>query len=113
MPDTYALYRSLSARPLGKRAFSLLFANKAPYFRTVRPQVLNILAFDADDEKIVRMEGPFWLLRLKSGGNFTMNGNHVDMAKLHLTVDDLDRYGPTLIVDHKDSKGAHVLVWTQ
>jgi hypothetical protein len=80
---------------------------------TVRPQTLHILAFDADDEKIVRMEVPFWLLRLKSGGNFTMNGNHVDMAKLHLTVEDLDRYGPTLIVDHRDPKGAHVLVWTQ
>ena len=39
MPDTYALYRSMSARPFGKRAFSLLFANKAPYFRTVRPQM--------------------------------------------------------------------------
>jgi len=42
MPDTYALYRSMSARPLGKRAFSLLFANKAPYFRTVRPQVREV-----------------------------------------------------------------------
>ena len=42
MPDTYALYRSMSARPLGKRAFSLLFANKAPYFRTVRPQVRDV-----------------------------------------------------------------------
>ena len=42
MPDTYALYRSMSAKPLGKRAFSLLFASKAPYFRTVRPQVRDV-----------------------------------------------------------------------
>ena len=42
MPDTYALYRTLSAKPLGKRAFSLLFAHKAPYFRTVRPQVREV-----------------------------------------------------------------------
>lgn len=42
MPDTFALYRTLSARPLGKRAFSLLFATKAPYFRTVRPQVREV-----------------------------------------------------------------------
>ncbi len=39
MPDTYALYRRLVTRPLGRRAFSSAFAWKAPYFRSVRPQV--------------------------------------------------------------------------
>ena len=81
---------------------------------TVRPQTLNVVAFDADEEKMIRMELPFWLLRLKSGGShFTMNGESVDLAKMHLTVEDLERYGPTLILDHKDRKGAHVLVWTE
>ena len=42
MPDTYALYRRAAARPLGKRAFSVLFSLKAPYFRTVRPQVREV-----------------------------------------------------------------------
>ena len=80
----------------------------------VRPQTLNVMAFDTNDEKVVRMEVPFWLLRLKSGGShFSMNGESVDLAKMHLTVEDLERYGPTLILDHKDRKGAHVLVWTE
>ena len=48
MPDTFALYRTLSAKPLGKRAFSLLFANKAPYFRTVRPQVRDVRPHHAE-----------------------------------------------------------------
>ena len=48
MPDTYALYRSMSAGPLGKRAFSLLFANKAPYFRTVRPLVRDVRPHHAE-----------------------------------------------------------------
>jgi len=30
VPDTYALYRSMSAKPLGKQAFSLLFASLGP-----------------------------------------------------------------------------------
>ena len=34
MPDTYALYQRAAARPLGKRVFSVVFANMAPYFRT-------------------------------------------------------------------------------
>ena len=42
MPDTYALYRSMSATPLGRRAFSVMFARKAPYFRTVRPRVREV-----------------------------------------------------------------------
>jgi acyl-coenzyme A thioesterase PaaI-like protein len=42
VPDTYTLYRTMSATPLGKRAFSVFFARKAPYFRTVRPQVRDV-----------------------------------------------------------------------
>ena len=48
MPDTYALYRRAASRPLGKRAFSLLFATKAPYFRTVRPQVREVRPHHAE-----------------------------------------------------------------
>lgn len=81
---------------------------------TTPPQTLNVMAFDPDDEKVVRMELPFWLLRLKSGGNrISMGGGNVDLAKLRLTVEDLERFGPTLIVDHKDHKGSRVLVWSQ
>jgi hypothetical protein len=81
---------------------------------SVRPQSLHLMAFDADDEKIVKMELPFWLLRLKSGGTrFSMGGGDVDLAKLHLTVEDLERYGPALILDHRDRKGQRVLVWSQ
>jgi hypothetical protein len=81
---------------------------------TARPQSLNVMAFDPDDEKVVRMDLPFWLLRLKSGGTrFSMGGGDVDLAKLRLTVEDLERFGPTLILDHKDRHGARVLVWSQ
>ena len=81
---------------------------------TVSPQTLNIMVFDPKDEKIVRMNLPFWLLRLKMRhSRFAVGGSDVDLAKLRLTVEDLERYGPTLILDHKDGDGARVLVWTQ
>ena len=48
MPDTYALYQRAAARPLGKRAFSVVFANMAPYFRTVRPQVRDVRPHHAE-----------------------------------------------------------------
>jgi len=37
----------------------------------------------------------------------------MDLEKLRLTVEDLERFGPTLILDHKDSDGARVLIWSQ
>jgi hypothetical protein len=81
---------------------------------TQHVQSLNIMAFDPDDEKVVKMDLPFWLLRLKMRGtHFDVGGNNIDLAKLRLTVEDLERYGPTLILDHKDSGGSRVLIWSQ
>jgi acyl-coenzyme A thioesterase PaaI-like protein len=48
MPDTFALYRQLTSMPLGKRTFSFLFAQKAPYFWTVRPQVREVRPHHAE-----------------------------------------------------------------
>ena len=42
MPAVYALYRKLASKPLGKRVFSLLYAEAAPYFATVRPRVVDV-----------------------------------------------------------------------
>ena len=82
---------------------------------TQRPESLNVMAFDAHDEHVVRMDIPFWLLRLKMRGtriDVGRSGN-VDLAKLRLTVEDLERFGPTLILDHRDADGSRVLVWSQ
>jgi len=81
----------------------------------VRVQSLNVMVFDPDDEKIVRMDLPFWLLRLKSGGARLQmpNRSDVDLSKLRLTIEDIERFGPTLILDHKGTKGERVLVWSQ
>jgi len=81
---------------------------------TQRPESLNIIAFDARDERVVRIEVPFWLLRLKSRGTLVdVGSSNIDLQKLRLTVEDLERYGPTLIVDHRDANGSRVVVWSQ
>jgi hypothetical protein len=72
------------------------------------------MAFDPDEGKVVRMEIPFWLLRLKMRGTrFSIGGDSIDLKDLRLTVEDLERFGPTLIVDHKARSGERVLVWSQ
>jgi hypothetical protein len=79
-----------------------------------RPESLNVLVFDPDDGRIVRVTIPFWLLRLKMGGTtIDFNGGRMKLEDLKLTVEDLERYGPALVVDHKSTAGERVLVWSQ
>ena len=40
--QTFTLYKGISRLPAGRRLFSLLYAVKAPYFATVRPQVREV-----------------------------------------------------------------------
>jgi hypothetical protein len=79
-----------------------------------RPEQLYVLAFDPDDGRIVRLSIPFWILRLKMGHRtIDFNGNRMDLEDLRLTIDDLERFGPTLIMDHSTPDGDRVLVWSQ
>ena len=72
------------------------------------------MAFDSHEKKVIRLALPFWMLRLKSdGGRFDIGRRNVDLARMHITVEDLERYGPILILDQKDTDGARVLVWSQ
>ena len=79
-----------------------------------RPESLYVMAFNPHDGRIVRVSVPFWLLRFKTRGRIMIDGRgDIDLEDLHLTVDDLERYGPTLILDHKNDDGDRVLVWSQ
>ncbi len=77
------------------------------------PDTLHVMAFDPDDARIVRVEIPFWLLRLKLRGGIDFNGNRMELEDLKLTVEDLERYGPALVVDHQGPSGERVVAWSQ
>ena len=80
----------------------------------VRPEKLYVLAFDPDDGGLVRMSIPFWLLRMKANNaTIDFSGNRMDLEDLKLTVEDLERFGPSLILDQKGEGGDRVLVWSQ
>lgn len=48
MSDTMDLYRKVTALPFGKSLFSFIFAQKAPYFWSVRPQVREVRPHHAE-----------------------------------------------------------------
>lgn len=78
---------------------------------TRRPEALWVLVWDEDEQKIVRLSVPFWLLRMSPKG-IDIDVNDVDLGKLRLSVDDLERAGPgPLLV--RDDKRSRVLVWTE
>ena len=79
-----------------------------------RPEALYVLAFDPDDEGLVKVTVPFWLLRLKMRNTrVDLGGGSMDLEDLKLSVEDLERFGPTLILDQTNSGGDRVLVWSQ
>jgi hypothetical protein len=73
-------------------------------------QNVHALTWDVGDRKLTRMVLPFWLIRLKS--------SPIEVAvsttgtPISLTVEEIERYGPTLLLDHVDEDGSRVLVWT-
>ena len=77
-----------------------------------RPQNMHILAWDPDRERLSRVSMPFWMLRLgKQKIDLTSEG--LELQRLQLNVDDLERVGPLVLFDYRPPTGQRVLVWTQ
>ena len=79
-------------------------------------ETLRVLAYDQRARKLVNVSIPFWLLRLAPANKFSFlndNGIDFDSDRVHLTLEDLERRGPGLILDQADRRGSQVLVWTE
>ncbi len=77
---------------------------------------LHIFAWDRRESKVVKLDLPFWLLRLKphsSFGQWRWNGEEMNLDNLQITVEDLERYGPGLVLDFEGHRGERVLIWSE
>jgi hypothetical protein len=74
---------------------------------------LSVLAWDSDDERLVRVDVPFWLLRLKEDPLDILSESGIRGERIRITVEDIERMGPRLLIDHRGRRGDRVLVWTQ
>jgi hypothetical protein len=78
-------------------------------------QSLHVLAFDASQHKISRIDIPGWLLRVMSaGGHFRLANLDVfdSDEENRLTLEDLERHGPGLVLD-AERRGGRALVWIE
>lgn len=79
-------------------------------------QSLRVLVFDAQAGKLVRISVPFWLLKLAPSRQFNFNTAELDFDtdRFHLTMEDVERAGPGLLLDtRKHRTGGQLLVWTE
>jgi hypothetical protein len=75
---------------------------------------LWVQAWDPDDERLVKLSLPLWLLRygdrkmrvLKDEGGFPLR-------ELTLDADELSRIGPSIVLDYRRANGLRVLLWTR
>jgi hypothetical protein len=79
---------------------------------SVTPANLWLLVWEPDDQQLVRMSLPFWILRF-GRQNFQTRGRNFDLERLNLDVKELERIGPTLLMDQRMPSGERVLIWTQ
>lgn len=78
-------------------------------------QSVRIMVYDPDDERVTTITIPFAVIRWMPSGRFSVRsaGPDIDWERSDLTVGDLERFGPGLILDHEHRSGARALVWTE
>jgi hypothetical protein len=81
---------------------------------TATPTSLMVQAWDPEQERLVRLSLPFWLLRLGPEQMRVSRREHgFDFHQLELDIDELERIGPALVLDYRNQDGVRVLLWTK
>jgi hypothetical protein len=105
------------------------FANRTPLFeltdhgpvladetgaKTAAGQIesVRVIAWNADEQKLATVSLPFWMLRM-TDGPINVSASSPASTRLTVTADELERYGPTLLIDAEEEDGSRVLIWTE
>lgn len=82
---------------------------------TAELQHLKLMVWNPHDNHLTRVTLPFWLLRMKSTPiNLGSYASGLDDSDGHdLRVEDLEAYGPGIVLEHTSSKGDQVIVWLE
>jgi hypothetical protein len=76
-----------------------------------QPRALHVLVYDLREGKRVTLTLPFWILRLAPQQKLKVDAPHVHLDRLQLSVADLERAGPGIVLSHEDDR-VRLLVWT-
>lgn len=70
---------------------------------------VHVMSWNRETREFVRTEIPLWLMRFSSVNILSQLG--VAPARFRLTVSDVQRYGPGVVVDYSPPGASRVLVW--
>lgn len=68
------------------------------------PSTVRVLVFDEQSRRLVRVNLPLAIIRMTSGP--------IRFNEIELKVEDVEQYGPTLLLDQDSPEGDPLLVWT-
>ena len=92
---------------LRKGQFRINRAADAPR-KTV--ETIKFMTWDPEDQKLLRGEVPAWVAWLRVS---PLGIGNIKFSDLHVTLEDVERYAPGVIVDFKTAEGEQVIVWVQ
>lgn len=121
--EAFQSFDTVAATFAGRRPLYELDAQQKPQLTTpytalptsrLKATDLWVQAWDPDDQRLIRLSLPFWLLRFGDRKMRVMRDEGgFDFRELTLDVDELARIGPTLILDYRNQDGVRVLLWTK
>lgn len=74
-------------------------------------QAFHVLAWDGRDGKLVQSRAPVWWMRFSLENLAAELG--IPMGPWALTVADVERYGPGIVMDYAPPGGGRVLAWVE
>ena len=76
---------------------------------------LHVMSWSPDEKDLTHVKLPFWLLRLGGAKARLFTGDDAlrDLRGARLSIEDIERAGPGLLLDHTENDGRRVLVWTE
>ena len=76
-----------------------------------RADTVHVLTWKAEDGQMLQTDLPLWLMRFSSINVLSHLG--IAPSKFRLTVEDLKRFGPGIVVDHRQPGRNQVLIWLE
>ncbi len=87
----------------------------APPLTAPRPVTrLGVIAYQSAEQRLVTADVPMWFFKMKGPPTqFLVRGTGLDLERLQITARDLERFDPSVVIDHTRANGDRLLVWTE
>lgn len=81
--------------------------------RPGKVSTVHVRVWSPDENKLVRVDLPFWMMRLMGSKPINIETGHgaFKNVALRVSAEDLERRGPGLVMDYATPDGEAVLVW--